>query len=311
MMSKPTLISITPALLCGVIGIYLFHRHSVLQEELAAKRQQCQEQMAGVEQDFRQQLNELQQYLITGGKSGSAPMPTATKTPDNDDSDAPDAIKNPEMKRYNESLKELVARKYRFLLAQLNEADKESLQQLLVEREGIALRLHDFREYGEAAGGINPEELETQLAEIDSKIQELLSTQDYQRYDLLRDSDNEQEHFTQFTLGISGLFPMNNGQQESVLLAKARHERAFETQLKDLGLYADSPLTRQQKDQLFTSVQSAAAEYKRSFLQEIRQYLDTSNFPFDQYTLVENYTNTEFQEMVAAMQKKIEARPGA
>jgi hypothetical protein len=234
-----------------------------------------------VEQDYRQQLDELEQYLITGGKSGSAPMPTAT--PGNDGSDAPDAIKNPVSKRYNESIAELVARKYRFLLAQLNEADRESMQQLLVEREGIALRLHDFREYGEGAG-INPEELETQLAEIDGKIQELLNTQDYQRYDLLKDSDNEQEHFTQFTRGISGLFPMNNGQQESVLLAKIRHEKTFAARLKDSGFYADDPLTQEQKDRLFTTVQNAAAEYKRGFLQEIRQYLDTSNFPFDQYT---------------------------
>lgn len=308
MKNKPTLISLMLALLFGVLSIYLFHRHSVLQQELAAKREQCQEQMASVEQDFRQQLDELEQYLITGGKSGSASKPAATKTPDNDASDAPDATKHPPLKRYNESLEELVARKYRFLLVNLNEVDKEALQQLLMQREVITISLHDFREYGENSAGINPEELETQLAEIDDKIQELLNTQDYQRYDLLKESDKEQEHFTQFTRGISGLFPMNNGQQESVLLAKARHQRTFEVRLKDSGFHANDPLTRVQKDHLFATVQSAAAEYKHGFLEEIKQYLDTSNYPFDQYTLVENYTNTEFQEMVEAMQKKIEAR---
>jgi hypothetical protein len=311
MMSKPALILVTPALLFGVTGIYLFHRHAGLQEELAAKRRQCQEQMASVEQDFRQQLDELQQYLITGGKSGSAPIPAAAKIPGNDDSNAPDLINKPVPKRYNESMEELVARKYRFLLAHLNEADKETLQQLLMERERLALPLQDFREYGETGAGVNPEELETQLAEIDGKIQELLSTHDYQRYDLLKDSDNEQEHFTQFTLGISDLFPMNNGQQESVLLAKVRHEKTFEARLNDAEFYADYPLTREQKDRLFTTVKSAAEDYKRSFLQEIKQYLDSSSFPFDQYTLVENYTNTEIERLIEEMQKKIETRRGA
>lgn len=92
------------------------------------------------------------------------------------------------------------------------------------------------------------------------------------------------------------------------MFAKIRHQKVFEASLKDSGLYADYPLTQQQRDSLYATVETAAELYRQNFLQEIKQYLDTSSFPFDQYTLVENYTNTEFQEMLEDVRKQLEAR---
>jgi hypothetical protein len=161
-------------------------------------------------------------------------------------------------------MEELVARKYRFLLTQVSETDRPALIQLLIARERLDLQLRDIREYGETPGDTEPGELELQLAEIDQRIQDLLAPHDYQRYDLLKGSDNEQQHFTQFTLGINGVFPLNNGQQEAVLFAKIRHEKAFQAGLRDSGLYADYPLTQQQRDGLYARVESAAESYKRN-----------------------------------------------
>lgn len=293
-------------LLCGCL-IYLFYRNIYFREELAAGQRQCQNRIARLQSDYQSELQELQQHLLVKINPAATSANTVPGAPANE-SDAPDAFKKPELERYNESLEELVARKYRFLLTSLGEPDRQALIKLLVERERLALLLRDIREYGETSSEAGSEDLELRLAEIDQQIQNLLASHDYQRYELLKESDNEQHHFTQFTLGIDGLFPLNNGQQEAVLLAKIRHQKTFEASLKDSGLYGDYPLTQQQRDNLYAAVQSAAETYKRGFLQEIKQYLDASSFPFDQYTLVENYTNTEFQQMLDDMRKKIDAR---
>lgn len=309
MMKKPTALLAALIILLGTCLIYMFYRNISLKEELAARQRQCQIRIARLQSDYQEELQELQQYLQM--KTNRMPPPGNTAPMAGfayDESDAPEAFKKPALERYNESVEELVARKYRFLLTNLSESDKQALQQLLIERERIALLLSDIQEYGETAADAQPDELELRMAEIDEQIQELLDTQAYQRYDLLKESDNEQHHFTQFTLGINGLFPLNNGQQEAVLFAKIRNEKTFEANLKDLGLYADHPLTQQQRDKLYAAAQSAAEQYKRDYLQEIKQYLDASSFPFDQYTLVENYTNTEFQQMLDELRKKIDAR---
>jgi hypothetical protein len=308
-MKKPVTIPITLIILFSICLIYLFYRNIYLREELADRQKECQNRIAYLQSNYQAELQELQQYLLTKTNPGTA---AAAKTiaigASLDDSNAPEAFKKPLPERYDESLEELVARKYRFLLTHLNEADLQAVLQLLMERERLALLLSDIRQYGKKAAGAEPEELDSQLTQIDEQIQDLLDSVAYQKYELLKDSDNEQHHFTQFTLGIDSLFPLNNGQQEGVLFAKIRHEKTFGTSLKDLGLYADQPLTQQQRDNLYAAVQNAAEQYKRDFLQEIRQYLDTSSFPFDQYTLVENYTNTEFQQTLDEIKKKIDAR---
>jgi hypothetical protein len=287
---RKTAAILTILILAGACLAYQLQRQLRLEQELVTRQRQCQYAIARLQSGYQEELRELQQYLLLKTN------PAAT------------SFRKPALERYNESLEELVARKYRFLLANLSEADRQALILLLVERERVALLLRDIREYEETPGDAGTEELESRLAEIDQRIQDLLGEHDYQRYDLLKDSDNEQHHFTQFTLGINGVFPLNNGQQEAVLFAKIRHQKTFEASLRDSGLYADYPLTPRQRESLYARVQQAVEAYQRGFLQEIKQYLDASSFPFDQYTLVENYTNTEFQQMLDEMRKKIDAR---
>jgi hypothetical protein len=312
---RKTAAILTILILAGACLVYQLQRQLRLEQELATRQRQCQYAIARLQSGYQEELRELQQYLLLktnpAATSAAGVAPAAAGDPGRDESDAPEAFRKPALERYNESMEELVARKYRFLLANLSEADRQALLLLLVERERIALLLRDIREYGETPGDADTEELESRLAEIDQRIQDLLGAHDYQRYDLLKDSDNEQHHFTQFTLGINGVFPLNNGQQEAVLFAKIRYQKAFEASLRDSGLYADYPLTPRQRESLHARVQQAVETYQRGFLQEIKQYLDASSFPFDQYTLVENYTNTEFQQMLDEMRKKIDTRTAA
>lgn len=288
--------------LLGVNLVYLFNQNGMLKKELANAGRDCAERLARLEKDYQGELSEWQQYLLTQANSIENDKAAASEEPGQvNDS-------KPALDRYDESIEEIVTRKYRFLFSHLDDAVKEELRRLLLERERLALQIRDAREYEEIASVTNIELLELELADIDRQIEDLLDQENRVRYGLLKDSDNEQHHFTQFTLGINSLFPLTSDQQEAVLFSRLRHKAVYEAALLDSGINADYPLTQEQREQLYSTIETVLQRYKHGFLQEIRQHLDASNFPFDQYTLVENYTNTEFQEMLDQLREKIDKR---
>jgi hypothetical protein len=124
----------------------------------------------------------------------------------------------------------------------------------------------------------------------------------------LRNSDDEQKQFNQYTLGLNGLFPLDDEQQESVLFARLKHKEIFEKTLESSGVNMDYPLTKEQRDALIKDVEMAAMRYKHGFLMEARNMLDHDNYPMDQYSLLENYTNTEFNYIIKELQAKIDKR---
>jgi hypothetical protein len=300
-MNKPVIILALIGILLSANLVYLFYRNAALKKDLVNVGQECRERLAQLEKDYRAELSEWQQYLLA-----------QTSAPENDNAvpEAADQTDDPKpiLEHYDETLEEIVARKYRFLFSHLDEAVKEELRRLLLERERLALQIRDAREYEEIGSVTNIELLELELADIDARIEELMNQENRTRYSLLKDSDNEQHHFTQFTLGINSLFPLTAEQQEAVLFSRLRHKEAYEAALRNSGINADYPLAPEQREQLYSTVEKALQQYKHGFLQEIRQYLDAGNFPFDQYTLVENYTNTEFQNMLARLRDKIDKR---
>lgn len=303
MMKKPAIILIVIGVSLGINLVYLFNRNAGLQEGLADAGKQCEQRLAQLERDYQAELAEWQQYLLAQTNK-AANNDTAMAVETNHQPDDP----KPTLERYDETLEEIVARKYRFLFAHVDEAVREELRQLLLERERVTVQIRDAREYEEIARITNIEMLELELADIDARIEELLSQENRSRYSLLKDSDSEQHHFTQYTLGINSLFPLTADQQEAVLFSRLRHKKVYEETLRNSGINADYPLTEAQREKLYSTVEKALQQYKSSFLQEIRQHLDHSNYPFDQYTLLENYTNTEFQEMQEELQEKINKR---
>lgn len=304
MAMKKQILLVSAAVLLAANLVYLFYLNAAFREALADTPPLCDQRLAELEEKYRAELDEWQQYLLAQTNSeGNTPAAETTAVPPADP--------KPVLERYDETLEELVARKYRFLFTHLSEADKEKLRQLLLERERVELQIQDAREYEEIGKVTNVELLELQLADIDARIEELLDSENRERYGLLKDSDNEQHEFTQYTLGINGLFPLNTDQQETVLFARLRHKEVYEAALGNLGLNADYPLTKEQRDQLSLAVENAVQRYKEDFLREVRPHLDNSNFPLDQYTLLENYTNTEFQEMLDKLREKINRRGSA
>lgn len=287
----------------------LYLQQTTLKRQLAEAGSQCTNRTAHLVEHFEAQLDEIQFSIVRFQKADVAVRPVPVVEAEAHET-AQAELPTPE--RFNETLDDIVNRKYRFLLANLalDAATREVLYQLMLEREQVALKIRDARDYGDEIGMDTGDisQLEYELEQIDGRIQDLLDQDNSQRYALLKDSDNEQEHFNQYTRGVNGLFPLDREQQESLLFSKLRHKQAFEQTVASSGLDHDYPLTEAQRSELLSKVEMAAQRYKHSFLQEIRMDLDHDNYPMDQYTLLENYTNTEFQELIAELRDKIDER---
>ncbi|SMF11809.1 hypothetical protein SAMN02745866_00746 [Alteromonadaceae bacterium Bs31] len=296
--------------LLGISSVYLFLQGQSLSDQLAASSQQCDLRAAALLENNPRAPSQSITIIKTKSATNTAkPAKVAVEIPE-----APaEQLDKPKLQSFNESLEDIVNRKYRFLLSrlELSAADKEALLQLLIEREGVYLKLQDAQAYGDILGLSEADvaDLQYQLDDIDGQIEDLLSSEDNQeRYALLRDSDQEQHEFSQYTLGINSLFPLDSQQQEKVLMTRLKHKQAFEKELEEFGLDGDFPLSAEQHAELVADLREAADTYKNRFLDGVKPVLKHDSYPMDQYTLLENYTNTEFDELVTALQEKVEAR---
>jgi len=302
--------------LIGITAIthagYAYQKHIDISQKLANSAHQCDNRLSDLSTKFDAEITKIQRE-IAQRKVQPATIETLVSY---EYETLPEEFlaetDKPEIERYDESLGDIVARKYRFLFAKLDlsPGQLEQLKLLLEQREALALKIKDAKEFGDDSG-IDKDSLwdiESELENVNTQIEELLDDETRQRFTALKDSDEEQKHFNQYTLGVNSLFPLDNVQQEAVLFTRLKHKQQFEEKLQSSGFDQDYPLSKEQSEKLLKDLEMAAMRYKHSFLQEIRRELDHSSYPMDQYTLLENYTNTEFKELLSAYREKIEQR---
>jgi len=70
----------------------------------------------------------------------------------------------------------------------------------------------------------------------------------------------------------------------------------------------DYPLNQDQREQMLNKIDQHADLYMEEFLKAVKPHVDHSNFPMDQYTLLENYTKTEFQQLKEQLKEQVNER---
>jgi hypothetical protein len=292
--------------------VYMFHKKHELESNLFDKKEICVSRIQEMVERYESDLENIQQEI----DHRVLMQANVSHSPDfaNMQEEYLDTNKKSRetLGEFNESIEEIVAKKYHFLLIYLN-LDPEDLHQLkilLEKREKLALKIRDGKEFFPESGVTQEDiwEMEEQLVDIDNQIEQLLDSDNLDRYVLLKNSDIEQKQFNQYSLGVSGLFPLDDEQQESVLFARLRHKAIFDDMISTLDIETDYPLTKEQRDSLIKEVEKATMRYKHGFLMEAHTLLDHDSFPMDQYTLLENYTNTEFKEILNNLKAKIAQR---
>jgi hypothetical protein len=180
-----------------------------------------------------------------------------------------------------------VAEKYQFLLDDLGYLDASQAQRL---RRALLLR---ERLAGEAP---SPRQEES-LASVEARIRGLLHPADNATYESLKDSDLELFKLNEYAGGISNVAPLSAADREAILSTKLAYKQRFRELLRDSDLRRGD-LSPAEREYAYAVTSRALDDYRRSYLQEVRQYLSSE----EQYALLSNYETSEFKAELARLQ---------
>ncbi len=175
-----------------------------------------------------------------------------------------------------------VERKYRFLIADVEEEHVDELRRRLLERES-EINLGS-------------------RARIDAGIGRLLPAQSFAYYESLKDSDLEQHHLAEYTGGISNVAPLDERQERLVLDAKLRQKQRYAALMRDVGLDRES-LSTEERAYAHAKAAEALKQYMDDFLSDVAPSLSQA-----QYTQLKNYEATEFARELSRLQQRINAK---
>jgi hypothetical protein len=126
-----------------------------------------------------------------------------------------------------------------------------------------------------------------QLAAVERDLKQSLHPSDYAIYELLKDSDLEQQHVAQFADGIRGYAPIDDGTQTALLLSRLSYRQRYEQLLADAGLNS-MRLSTTERDYARKSASQAMEQYLQEVLSSARTLLND-----DQYLALDAYERTE------------------
>jgi hypothetical protein len=175
-----------------------------------------------------------------------------------------------------------VEHKYRFLIADVEEAHVDELRRRLLERESQIGA--DSRR------------------RVDAGIGKLLPAESFAYYQALKDSDLEQHHLAEYTGGISNVAPLDERQERLVLDAKLRQKQRYATVMRDLGLDRER-LSDEERSYAHEKTAEALKQYMEDFLTEVAPSLTQ-----EQYTQLKSYETTEFARELSRLQQRINSK---
>jgi len=188
------------------------------------------------------------------------------------------------------TIAQYTSEKYQLLLDDLHHLDAAQageLRQALLERERLA-------------GEPKTAEQKEALARVEDQIRGMLNPADHATYQMLRESDLELYKLNEYAGGIANVAPLSAADRKSILRTKLAYKERFRQLLQDSDLKR-SDLSAAEREHAYAMTSRALEDYKRSYLQEVRQYLSND----EQYALLSNYETTEFNAEVARLQSMV------
>jgi hypothetical protein len=189
--------------------------------------------------------------------------------------------------------------KYRLLLEDLRGLRAEDVGQLrhdLLTRELLAGAIKSAREADDPAKADEVQRQEAALSKVEGAIRGRLHPSDHATYEALKDADNELFQLDDYAGGIRNVAPLSDADRDSILRTKLAYKTRFRQLVKDAGLMRAN-LSAAEREYAYAVTSRALEDYKRSYLQEVRQFLADD----EQYALLSNYENTEFTAELAKL----------
>ncbi len=215
---------------------------------------------------------------------------TAREQGQGQDATAPPGLA-PAVDSEESTIVQYIAEKYQFLLEDLRYLQAGQVEQLnraLLARERLTGEIKAAREADPAAGARLVAQ-EQALAQAEARIRGLLIPADYATYELLKDSDLELFQLNDYAGGISNVAPLSTADRKSILKTKLAYKERFRQAVRDSPLQRPG-LSAAERKYAFEATARALEDFKRNYLQEVRQYLTND----EQYALLSNYETTEF-----------------
>lgn len=200
--------------------------------------------------------------------------------------------------RMDASLVRYAIDKYEALLAGplMRPVPDAELRNALLEREALAVALNTARQQPHSGADASLPQREAALAQAETRIRDLLHPSDYALFAALKDSDTEQFQLDDYAGGIRNVAPLSAENRRAILLTKLACKQRFREILVASGILRSDASAAERRAAL-SSITPALEEYRRNYLQEVRQYL----YDDEQYTLLMNYESSEFDAELAKL----------
>jgi hypothetical protein len=189
------------------------------------------------------------------------------------------------------TIAQYTSEKYQLLLDELHHLEPgqaEKLRQALFAREQLA-------------GAPETAERNQALAKVEDQIRGMLNPADHATYQMLKESDLELYKLNEYAGGVTNVAPLSPDDRKSILRTKLAYKERYRQLLRDSGLQRND-LSAAEREYAYSVTSRAMEDYKRSYLQEVRQYLAND----EQYALLSNYETTEFDAELVRLRSMVD-----
>jgi hypothetical protein len=201
--------------------------------------------------------------------------------------------------RHTPAQEAAVARKYRYLLADLPVPEQERVRilDLLVQRESLP---PSFTLEGEPVA--LPVATTLRIEDIEARIRMELPPDAFAQYESYRDSGVEQFLLDEFSEGLREYAPLGATQQRALLDARLRQKLVFTQLLGEAGLARPS-LSLAERAHAMSLIERGLRDYRENYLADIAPLLDQR-----QVTALASFEATEFQGELERLQRIVNSR---
>jgi len=306
MKNIPTIVAIPVIIALGWGAVAMWMQNSNLNTDIS----ELQSDIAVYKIDYERTLRQLQKFKSERGSSTSNVAGLSSPPSDLDPSEKVDGpcVVSPEgspdkfvegMEAFHVS--EAVTRKYQTMLEmlELGGQGEQALLDLLAQRE----RVLNMVSHGYFTNPLDSEvallEREEKLSELDDQVGSLLDAEQYDNYELLKDSGFEQYQVQEFddTLGADDL--LNDHQVNKLLVSKLQFKKEY---LQAIG--EANQLVKDGKETAgFKAFDQAVEMYETNYLNSARNELTDT-----QFEKLKEFEKSRFSEMLLSLKAPYEDR---
>ena len=238
---------------------------------------------AMVERETRAALVATQDatWPVPAGPRQDAAAPTAAQAPPQDS---------------GQQFASYVDDKYRNFYRDSDAAHLGTLRAALMDREHLVAQLNTAKQSADDAARQSVPGLEARKAGLDRNIESLLPPGQLASFEAQKDADIERFQLEDYAGGISNVAPLNEADKQAILTTKLASRERFKRVLADSRLMSGD-LNGTERLLAFNEVSRALKDYQQNYLQEVRQYI----YNDEQYSLLTNYENTEYDAELAKL----------